>query len=99
MDMEIHSTKDFAELSRDQKASYLYKLQDQLQSHLSQDLTMDEILDTWDPFEHIESLLPKTLFPIFVLAMINNIRSDMVINSLLDGLETTSRDWLSNHHD
>lgn len=48
---------------------------------------MDDILDEEDPFEALEPLLPEEVYPIFVLAMINNIRSDTVMDAVLEGFE------------
>ena len=45
----------------------------------------DQILDIEDPFESLEPILPEEVYPIMVLAMINNIRSDTVMDALTEG--------------
>ena len=60
-------------------------LQDYLQNKLEEGLSIDQILDTEDPFESLEPILPEEVYPIMVLAMINNIRSDTVMDALTEG--------------
>ena len=47
--------------------------------------TIDEILDKEDPFESLEPILPEEVYPVLVLAMINNIRSETVMEALIEG--------------
>jgi hypothetical protein len=48
---------------------------------------MDDILDKEDPFEALEPILPQEIYPILVLAIINNIQTDTVMDAVLDGVE------------
>ena len=50
-------------------------------------LSIDDIIDQEDPFEGLEPILPQEVYPILVLAMINNIRSDTVMEAILEGLQ------------
>ena len=49
------------------------------------DESYDEILDKEDPFESLEPILPEEVYPVLVLAMINNIRSETVMEALIEG--------------
>ena len=49
-------------------------------------LSIDDILDNEDPFESLEPILPREVYPILVLAMINDIRTDTVMDAILKGL-------------
>jgi hypothetical protein len=80
------TTADVLSFSNSEIKKYIYSLQDELQKKLNSGLTMDDILDKEDPFEALEPLLPQEAYPILVLAMINNIRSETVINAVLEGL-------------
>jgi len=73
--------------SRSETKAYIFSLQESLQKKLNSGLTMDDILDEEDPFDALEPLLPQEVYPILVLAMINNIRSNTVIEAILEGLE------------
>ena len=55
--------------------------------YLKEPLSIDEILDIEDPFESLEPILPEEVYPIMVLAMINNIRSDTVMDALTEGFQ------------
>ena len=67
--------------------NYIFTLQDYLQNKLAEGLTIDEILDIEDPFESLEPILPEEVYPIMVLAMINNIKSDTVMDALTEGFQ------------
>ena len=67
--------------------NYIFTLQDYLQNKLAEGLTIDEILDIEDPFESLEPILPEEVYPILVLAMINNIKSDTVMDALTEGFQ------------
>jgi|TARA_B110000914_G_scaffold205715_1_gene201081 hypothetical protein len=82
----IPHTNDLISFSNEEIKAYIYKLQDDLQSKLNTGLSIDDILDKEDPFEALEPILPKEVYPILVLAMINNIRSDTVMDAILTGL-------------
>ena len=79
------STSKILAFSDQEFRSYIFTLQDYLQSKLGAGLTIDEILDIEDPFDSLEPILPEEVYPIMVLAMINNIRSDTVMDALTEG--------------
>ena len=82
----IPKTNDLISFSNEEIKAYIYKLQDNLQSKLNMGLSIDDILDKEDPFEALEPILPQEVYPILVLAMINNIRSNTVMDAILTGL-------------
>ena len=82
----IPNTNDLISFSNEEMKTYIHKLQDDLQSKLSTGLSIDDILDKEDPFEALEPILPQEVYPILVLAMINNIRTDTVVDAILTGL-------------
>ena len=81
------TTEELLSFSSSEIKSYIFSLQESLQKKLKSGLTMDDILDEEDPFDALEPLLPQEVYPILVLAMINNIRSNTVIEAILEGLE------------
>ena len=81
------TTEELLSFSSSETKSYIFSLQENLQKKLKSGLTMDDILDEEDPFDALEPLLPQEVYPILVLAMINNIRSNTVIEAILEGLE------------
>ena len=79
------STNTIVKFNDEEFRSYIFMLQDYLQNKLEEGLSIDQILDTEDPFESLEPILPEEVYPIMVLAMINNIRSDTVMDALTEG--------------
>ena len=74
-------------------------LQDYLQNKLEEGLSIDQILDTEDPFESLEPILPEEVYPIMVLAMINNIRSDTVMDALTEGFYKGVKRYMDEKND
>ena len=81
------STSKILGFSNQEFRNYIFTLQDYLQNKLAEGLSIDEILDIEDPFESSEPILPEEVYPIMVLAMINNIRSDTVMDALTEGFQ------------
>ena len=81
------TTEELLSFSHSETKAYIFSLQESLQKKLNSGLTMDDILDEEDPFDALEPLLPQEVYPILVLAMINNIRSNTVIEAILEGLQ------------
>ena len=82
----ILNTDDLVSFSNEEMKAYVHKIQDDLQRKLNTGLSIDDILDKEDPFEALEPILPREVYPILVLAMINDIRSDTVMDAVLKGL-------------
>ena len=82
----ILNTDDLVSFSNEEMKAYVHKIQDDLQQKLNTGLSIDDILDKEDPFEALEPILPREVYPILVLAMINDIRSDTVMDAILKGL-------------
>ena len=87
------SSQEILKFNNEDFKNYIFLLQDNLQEKLKSGLTIDEILDTEDPFETLEPFLPEEVYPIMVLAMINNIRSDTVLDALTEGFNNKINDY------
>lgn len=79
------TTKELLSFSDKELSAYIFSIQEALQEKLQSGFTIDEILDAEDPFEQLEPILPQEVYPILVLAMINNIRSKTVMDAILEG--------------
>ena len=64
----------------------IFSLMDEIQNHLKKDPNIDNFLDKSLIIENWKKLIPKSQYPIFVIAVLNNIRSDAVINTILDSI-------------
>ena len=87
------SSQEILKFNNEDFKNYIFLLQDNLQEKLKSGLTIDEILDIEDPFESLEPYLPEEVYPIMVLAMINNIRSDTVLDALTEGFNNKIKDY------
>ena len=87
MDYSKLRTEDIIRLDNKGLSEYIFFIQDELQSKLSSGRSIDDIIDQEDPFEALEPLLPQEVYPILVLAIINNIRSDTIMEALLEGFQ------------
>mgnify|MGYP000488212347 CR=1 FL=1 len=81
------STSQILKFNDQEFRDYIFVLQEYLQKKLGEGLSIDQILDIEDPFESLEPILPEEVYPIMVLAMINNIRSDTVMDALTEGFQ------------
>ena len=87
------SSQEILKFNNEDFKNYIFLLQDNLQEKLKSGLTIDEILDIEDPFESLEPFLPEEVYPIMVLAMIKNIRSDTVLEALTEGFNNKINDY------
>ena len=87
------SSQEILKFNNEDFKNYIFLLQDNLQEKLKSGLTIDEILDIEDPFESLEPFLPEEVYPIMVLAMINNIRSNTVLDALTEGFNNKINDY------
>ena len=91
------SSQEILKFNNEDFKNYIFLLQDNLQEKLKSGLTIDEILDIEDPFESLEPFLPEEVYPIMVLAMINNIRSDTVLDALTEGFNNKINEESNSH--
>jgi len=100
INIKKYELEDILTFSRSEIKDYILSLQVYIHQKLDSGITIDDILDEEDPFEIIEPLLQREEFPIFVLTIINKIRSVTVMNTLLDsiekGIKQTNSEKLSN---
>ena len=70
-------------MNREEAKSKIFKLMDDVQNHLEKDSNIDNFLDNNTVFENWEKVISKKEYPIFLIAVLNNIRSKIVMNSIL----------------
>ena len=85
------STNDILKLSDDDFTAYFKLIQRDLQKKLDSGKNIDELLDEEDPFEALEPILPEEIYPIVVLAMINNIQTENVMLAILEGFHKAKK--------
>ena len=76
-------------LTREELKSYIFEIQDTIKFHLNKGGTVDSFLDETDLIDDFESVLPDEEFGIFVITVLNDIKSDSIIDNLLDSILNT----------
>lgn len=82
-------TKALSLLNREGLKDYLFEIQDYIDSNMEDGQDIDDFLDNTDIFDELEKVLPDEEYPVFVITILNKIRTDYIINRLLDVLETS----------
>ena len=69
--------------------SYIFEIQDTVKSYLNNGGNVDSFIDETNLIDDFESILPDEEYPIFVITVLNDIKSDLVIDKLLDSMLAT----------
>tara|TARA_X000001036_G_C20248575_1_gene631194 strand:+ start:99 stop:401 length:303 start_codon:yes stop_codon:yes gene_type:complete len=64
----------------------IFSLQDEISNKLGIDNDVDKFLDNSTILDEWEEIIPDPEYGIFVIAVLNNIRSDKIINKILDAI-------------
>ena len=73
-------------LTREELKSYIFEIQDTIKFHLNKGGNVDSFLDETDLIDDFELVLPDEDFGIFVITVLNGIKTESIINTLLDSL-------------
>ena len=73
-------------LTREELKSYIFEIQDTIKFHLNKGGNVDSFLDETDLIDDFESVLPDEDFGIFVITILNGIKTESIINTLLESL-------------
>ena len=76
-------------LTREELKLYIFEIQDTIKFHLNKGGDVDSFLDETDLIDDFESVLPDEDFGIFVITVLNGIKTESIINTLLDSILST----------
>ncbi len=76
-------------MDRNSLKNYLFEIQDFIDLNLDKGEDIDNFLDNTDIFDEFEKVLPDEEYPVFVISILNKIRSEYIINRMLDVIETS----------
>ena len=79
--------KQLNQLNRSELKEYIFSLQLEVQKEVSNHNNIDDFLDNTDIFDKFEDILPEQEFGIFILTILNNFKSKVILNDLLDIVE------------
>ena len=64
----------------------MFNLMDEVKLTLKEGVNIDDFLDETDLFSAWEEMIPEKEYPIFIMAVLNNIRKKSIIDTILDSL-------------
>ena len=73
-------------LSKSDLRIRLINLMDDVKVHLNEEPDVDKFLDETNLFDEWELALPQHEYPILVMAVLNDIRKDNIVNSIVDSV-------------
>ena len=73
-------------LSKSDLRIRLINLMDDVKIHLNEEPDVDKFLDETNLFDDWELALPQHEYPILVMAVLNDIRNDNIISSIVDSV-------------
>ena len=76
-------------MDSDSLKEYIFEIQDFIDLNLNNGKDIDDLLDNTDIFDEFEKVLPDEEYPVFVISILNKIRSEYIINKMLDVIETS----------
>ena len=68
----------------------IFSLMDEVHLILGGGLSIDDFLDQTNLFNDWEKIIPEKEYPIFVMAVLNNIRKESIINTIIASLTDTN---------
>ena len=88
--------KSLKSLNRSGRKEYLIEIQDYVSTQFTSGEDIDDFLDKTDIFDEFEKVLPDEEYGIFVITILNKIRTDYIIERLVDMMEKSQNS--SNGH-
>ena len=75
------------EFKRSELKAKIFHLMSEVSNSLKTEHSVDDFLDKTDLFDYWESILPDQEYPVFVIAVLNNIKKDSIIDAIIDSIE------------
>ena len=69
----------------------MFSLMDDVQLALKKGVSIDDFLDETDLFDDWERIIPEKEYPIFIITILNNIRRESIIDTILNSLSKNSQ--------
>jgi hypothetical protein len=77
---------DLKSLNTNELRDQLFYLMDNVLHHLKTETDVDKFLDETDLLDEWEAVLPEAEFPIFIMAVLNNTRREIILDAILDSI-------------
>ena len=80
----LNNKKPLKEMSRCELKKHIFQLQEFILKEQKNGKDIDSILDETTIFDEFETILPDDEFPVFVITILNDFKSDIIIDKILD---------------
>ena len=70
---------------------HIFNVQNVVKQKLDSGIDIDDFLDETTIFDDFENIIPDEEFPIFVIAILNNYKSDVIIDKLVNSILTIKK--------
>ena len=74
------------QMSKHELKKHILDVQDIVQQKLSSGIGIDDLLDETSIFDDFEEIVPDEEFPIFVITILNNYKSDIIMEKLVNSI-------------
>ena len=64
--------------------SEILGLMDKIREHLKHDSNIDNFIDNDGELDKWAKIIPKSQYPIFIISVLNNIRSNSILDEIID---------------
>jgi hypothetical protein len=79
--------KQILQMNRIEIKNYILEIQSMVQNELSKGTNIDDFLDRTTIFDDFENIIPEAEFGIFVLTILNDYKSEVIIDKLVDVIQ------------
>ena len=73
-------------MTQSELKDYIFNVQNVVKQKLDSGIDIDDFLDETTIFDDFENIIPDEEFPIFVIAILNNYKSDVIIDKLVNSI-------------
>ncbi len=81
--------KSIREMNTDEIKNHILELQKIVVSNINSGISIDSFLDNTKIFDEIEELIPDEEFAIFILTIINNFDSNILLDNIINTIEAS----------
>ena len=81
--------KSILNMNHNEIKNHILKIQSMVQNELSKGINIDDFLDKTPIFDDFEDIIPEAEFGIFVLTILNNYKSEIILDKLAKAIETS----------
>ena len=79
--------KKIIQMNQNELKNYILEIQSRVQNELSMGTDIDDFLDRTTIFDDFEDIIPEAEFGIFVLTILNDYKSEVILDKLAEVIQ------------